>query len=44
MWYFAWLLGLFTAATAGILMALWFETRAVREHEKAHDPYGPDFD
>ena len=44
MWYFAGLVGLFTAATAGILMALWFEIRAVREREIATDPCGPDGD
>lgn len=31
MWYFAWILGLGLAATAGILNALWYELRAVRE-------------
>lgn len=44
MWYFAWILGLFAAAAAGVLMALWFETRTTREHEIAHDPMGPNFD
>ncbi|MGX8012367.1 cytochrome bd-I oxidase subunit CydX [Mesorhizobium sp. ORM8.1] len=31
MWYFAWILGLGLAATVGILNALWYELRAVRE-------------
>ncbi len=33
MWYFAWILGLGLAATVGILNALWYELRAVREKE-----------
>lgn len=31
MWYFAWVLGLGLAATVGILNALWYELRTVRE-------------
>lgn len=31
MWYFAWILGLGLAATVGILNALWYELRSVRE-------------
>lgn len=31
MWYFAWILGLGLAASVGILNALWYELRTVRE-------------
>lgn len=31
MWYFAWILGLGLAATVGILNALWYELRTVRD-------------
>lgn len=31
MWYFSWVLGLGLAASAGILNALWYELRTVRE-------------
>ncbi|HEV2572038.1 cytochrome bd-I oxidase subunit CydX [Methylocella sp. CPCC 101449] len=31
MWYFAWVLGLGLAASVGILNALWYELRMVRE-------------
>ncbi|QGY02039.1 cytochrome bd-I oxidase subunit CydX [Methylobacterium mesophilicum SR1.6/6] len=31
MWYFAWVLGLGLAAAAGILNALWYELRTVRD-------------
>ncbi|SFJ74148.1 cytochrome bd-I oxidase subunit CydX [Methylobacterium brachiatum] len=31
MWYFAWVLGLGLAAAAGVLNALWYELRSVRE-------------
>lgn len=31
MWYFSWVLGLGLAATVGILNALWYELRTVRE-------------
>ncbi|MGV1792934.1 cytochrome bd-I oxidase subunit CydX [Rhizobium lusitanum] len=31
MWYFAWVLGLGLAASVGILNALWYELRMLRE-------------
>ncbi|MET0314484.1 MAG: cytochrome bd-I oxidase subunit CydX [Hansschlegelia sp.] len=31
MWYFAWILGLGLACSVGILNALWYELRSVRE-------------
>ena len=31
MWYFAWILGLGLAAAFGVLNALWYELRLVRE-------------
>ncbi|MDX8477402.1 cytochrome bd-I oxidase subunit CydX [Mesorhizobium sp. VK24D] len=31
MWYFSWILGLGLAASVGILNALWYELRTVRE-------------
>ncbi len=31
MWYFAWILGLGLAAAFGILNALWYELRTVRD-------------
>jgi cyd operon protein YbgT len=31
MWYFAWVLGLGLAAAVGVLNALWYELRSVRE-------------
>ncbi|MBB6303790.1 cytochrome bd-I oxidase subunit CydX [Rhizobium leucaenae] len=31
MWYFAWVLGLGLAASVGILNALWYELRVLRE-------------
>lgn len=31
MWYFAWILGLGLAASVGILNALWYELRTVRD-------------
>ncbi|CAM5406024.1 hypothetical protein MAUB1S_06906 [Mycolicibacterium aubagnense] len=31
MWYFAWILGLGLAATVGILNALWYELRVLRD-------------
>ena len=34
MWYFAWILGLGLAATVGILNALWYELRTVREKDE----------
>lgn len=36
MWYFAWILGLGLAASVGILNALWYELRSVRD-EPAHE-------
>ncbi|TDR90028.1 cytochrome bd-I oxidase subunit CydX [Enterovirga rhinocerotis] len=33
MWYFSWILGLGLAAAVGILNALWYELRTVRETE-----------
>ena len=38
MWYFAWILGLGLAATVGILNALWYELRSVRERDEASAP------
>ena len=38
MWYFAWILGLGLAATVGILNALWYELRTVREKDVASAP------
>jgi cyd operon protein YbgT len=38
MWYFAWILGLGLAAAVGILNALWYELRSVREAEPAAPP------
>jgi len=38
MWYFAWILGLGLAATVGILNALWYELRNVREHAGGETP------
>lgn len=38
MWYFAWILGLGLAATVGILNALWYELRNVREHPNQEAP------
>lgn len=40
MWYFAWILGLGLAAAVGILNALWFELRSVRE-DAAGEPERP---
>jgi cyd operon protein YbgT len=34
MWYFAWILGLGLAAACGILNALWYELRTVREKDE----------
>ncbi|MDX8440875.1 cytochrome bd-I oxidase subunit CydX [Mesorhizobium australafricanum] len=36
MWYFSWILGLGLAASVGILNALWYELRTVRE-ERVED-------
>jgi cyd operon protein YbgT len=41
MWYFAWILGLGLAATVGILNALWYELRTVREKEEVVAPSMP---
>jgi cyd operon protein YbgT len=38
MWYFAWILGLGLAAAAGVLNALWYELRNVRESDGASAP------
>ncbi|WP_454628515.1 cytochrome bd-I oxidase subunit CydX [Bradyrhizobium cenepequi] len=34
MWYFSWVLGLGLAAAIGILNALWFELRTMREKKE----------
>ncbi|MFP5078345.1 cytochrome bd-I oxidase subunit CydX [Rhizobium sp. YIM 134829] len=31
MWYFSWILGLGLAATIGVLNALWYELRVLRD-------------
>jgi cyd operon protein YbgT len=41
MWYFAWILGFGLAAAVGILNALWFELRPVREQSQADAPRLP---
>ncbi|UZE46923.1 cytochrome bd-I oxidase subunit CydX [Rhodopseudomonas sp. P2A-2r] len=41
MWYFAWILGLGLAATVGILNALWYELRTVREKAEVVPPPMP---
>ena len=38
MWYFSWILGLGLAATVGILNALWYELRVLREADQAEPP------
>jgi len=38
MWYFSWMLGLGLAATVGILNALWYELRSVREQPEEQAP------
>jgi cyd operon protein YbgT len=38
MWYFSWILGLGLAATVGILNALWYELREVREAQQTKPP------
>ena len=38
MWYFSWVLGLGLAATVGILNALWYELRTVRDDPKPDAP------
>lgn len=34
MWYFTWVLGLGLAASVGILNALWYESRTVRQETR----------
>lgn len=41
MWYFAWVLGLGLAASLGILNALWYELRSVREQPATQAPHLP---
>jgi cyd operon protein YbgT len=41
MWYFAWILGLGLAATVGILNALWYELRVLREEPQDAAPPMP---
>ena len=41
MWYFSWILGLGLAATVGILNALWYELRTVREKDVTGTPHLP---
>jgi cyd operon protein YbgT len=41
MWYFSWMLGLGFAATVGILNALWYELRTVREKDEVSAPTLP---
>lgn len=41
MWYFSWILGLGLAATAGVLNALWYELRTVREKSETSTPPMP---
>ncbi|MBL8580777.1 MAG: cytochrome bd-I oxidase subunit CydX [Rhizobiaceae bacterium] len=41
MWYFAWALGLGFAAAVGILNALWYELRTVRESPTDETPPVP---
>ncbi len=38
MWYFTWILGLGFAATVGILNALWYELRTLREQPDDRTP------
>jgi cytochrome bd-I ubiquinol oxidase subunit X len=38
MWYFAWILGLGLAAAVGVLNALWYELRNVRESDAVTIP------
>jgi cyd operon protein YbgT len=37
-WYFSWILGLGFAALVGILNALWYELRTVREKAESGPP------
>lgn len=41
MWYFAWILGLGLAASVGILNALWYELRTLREDTPEKTPALP---
>lgn len=41
MWYFSWILGLGLAATVGVLNALWYELRTVREKDVTSAPHLP---
>jgi cyd operon protein YbgT len=43
MWYFSWMLGLGFATTVGILNALWYELRTVRDapHDRTPDLPSP---
>ncbi|WP_337270095.1 cytochrome bd-I oxidase subunit CydX [Oryzifoliimicrobium ureilyticus] len=41
MWYFSWILGLGLAAAAGILNALWYELRTMRQQEEVRPPTLP---
>ena len=41
MWYFSWILGLGLACTVGILNALWYELRTVRERDETTTPAMP---
>ena len=41
MWYFSWILGLGLASTVGILNALWYELRTVREKDETTTPAMP---
>jgi cyd operon protein YbgT len=38
MWYFTWFLGLGLAASVGILNALWYELRTVRQATRDETP------
>jgi len=41
MWYFAWVLGLALAAAVGVLNALWYELRIMREQDEREAPVLP---
>jgi len=41
MWCFSWILGLGLAATVGILNALWYELRTVRDKDETNTPAMP---
>jgi cyd operon protein YbgT len=38
MWYFSWILGLGLATAVGVLNALWYELRTLREKDGAGTP------